>query len=267
MEETDAHTPLEQPPVRFEIERTEDYAQYLLQSKAEILAVLRALVQRRSLVSAYFDHGRSFLLTSLLAVDPEAAGILLDSGRDEAVNRQALLAEQVFLTTELDKVKIQFVVGKLVETRSGGLPAFSTAFPEKLLRLQRREYYRLTTPVTKPVRFVATLRRADRSALVVEASLLDISGGGVGLMATPNLASLLPRGGILTDCKMALPDEGLLVATLGVRNKFEVATRSGARYVRVGCAFIALPGSRMNMVQRYITRIERERKARLSGMA
>ena len=135
------------------------------------------------------------------------------------------------------------------------------------MRLQRREYFRLSTPIAKPVKFVTTLKRPDGSALVVEASLLDISGGGVGLMASPALAALLPRGGMLTECKMTLPDEGLLVANLCVRNKFDVTTRGGSRYVRVGCEFIALPGARMSMVQRYITRVERERKARLSGMA
>jgi hypothetical protein len=41
---------------------------------------------------------------------------------------------------------------------------------------------------------------------------------------------------------MTLPDEGLLVANLCVRNKFDVTTRGGSRYVRVGCEFIALPG-------------------------
>jgi hypothetical protein len=95
--------------------------------------------------------------------------------------------------------------------------------------------------------------------------LLDISGGGVGLMATPSLAALLQRGGFLSDCKMTLPDEGLLVANLCVRNKFDVTTRGGSRYVRVGCEFIALPGARMSMVQRYITRVERERKADASA--
>jgi c-di-GMP-binding flagellar brake protein YcgR len=83
--------------------------------------------------------------------------------------------------------------------------------------------------------------------------LLDISGGGVGLMATPSLAALLQRGAVLSDCKMTLPDEGLLVASLCVRNKFDVTTKGGSRYVRVGCEFIALPGARMSMVQRYIT--------------
>jgi c-di-GMP-binding flagellar brake protein YcgR len=264
MENTDVQA--EQAPLRFEIEQPKEYDQYLLYSRAEIAAILRALMQKRALVSAYFNNNRSFLLTAVLAVDMAADTLVLDCGRESGTNHQALLAKQLLLTAAIDKVKVQFTLGKLSETQHAGLPAFSAALPDKLLRLQRREYFRLSTPIAKPVKFVTTIKRMDGSTLIAEASLLDISGGGVGLMATPSLAALLPSGMVLGDCKMTLPDEGLLVANLCIRNKFDVTTRGGARYVRVGCEFVAIPGARMSMVQRYITRVERERKARLSGM-
>ena len=253
--------------LQFEIEQAEDYSQYLLHSKAEIVAALRSLIQRRALVSAYIEPGRGFLLTSLLNLEADTGTLLLDWGRDDEINRQALSATQLILSAEVDKVKVQFTLSNLLETRLGGRPAFLAALPDKVLRLQRREYFRLSTPIAKPVKFVTTIQRVDGSTLVAEASLLDFSGGGVGLMATPSLAALLPSGTVLSDCKMTLPDEGLLVGKLCVRNKFDVTTRGGARYVRVGCEFLNLPGARMSMVQRYITRIERERKARLSGMS
>lgn len=266
MEETDVQRPAEELPLRFEIEHPGEYAEYLLRSKSEIVSVLRSLIQRRAPLGAYFTQGSSFLVTSVLALDSDSGELVLDAGRDDDVYRQALQAEKLILSATLDKVKIQFALSHLSETWDAGRPAFRAALPDIVLRLQRREYFRLSTPVAKPVKFVATIRRMDASALVVEASLLDISGGGVGLMASPSLAALLQRGAVLADCKMTLPDEGLLVANLCVRNKFDVTTRGGSRYVRVGCEFVALPGARMSMVQRYITRIERERKARLSGM-
>jgi len=52
VEETDVQAQAEKAAVRFEIERPEDYGQYLLHSRAEIAAVLRSLIQRRSLISA-----------------------------------------------------------------------------------------------------------------------------------------------------------------------------------------------------------------------
>lgn len=267
MDETEARLPTGQDTHPFEIEQPENYAQYLLHTRAEIVSVLRSLIQKRSLVSAYFKQGQIFLLTSILDVLPASNELVFDCGRDETINRQALLAGKLVFTTTVDKVKVQFILKELAETLRSGRPAFRAALPDKVLRLQRREYFRLATPVAKPVKFVTLLARPDGTSLVAETSLLDISAGGIGLMATPGLSELLPRGSLLRDCKMTLPDEGLLVANVCVRNKFDVTTRGGSRYIRVGCEFVALPGARMSMVQRYITRVERERKARLSGMA
>ena len=265
MEETGAHAQESGPP-HFEIDQPEEFGQYFLHAKVEVVAIMRSLAQKKSLVSAYFNHGQSLLLTSILHVAAESGEIILDSGNDDAINRQVLLAENFVLSAVVDNVKVQFLLRKLNDYRQGGKSAFRATLPDKVLRLQRREFFRLSTPIVKPVKFVTVIRRPDGSALTVEASLLDISGGGVGLMATPALAEMLPRGMLLKECRITLPEEGVLTANLCVRNKFDVSTRSGARHVRVGCEFVALPGAKMSMVQRYITRIERERKARLSGL-
>ena len=58
----------------------------------------------------------------------------------------------------------------------------------------------------------------------------------------------------------------MLVCNLIVRNAFDVTTKTGNHHLRVGCEYVNLPGTRLTMIQRYITRVERERKARMSGM-
>jgi c-di-GMP-binding flagellar brake protein YcgR len=267
MAENEVQADAEQPLRRFELDQSNDYSQYLLHSKSEILAVFRSLIQKGSLITVHFDHGNAFLLTSMLALTPDNTKFILDVGSDDEMNRKALSAKKLILTTVLDKVKIQFRLESLSAAQNGGRAAFLATIPESLLRLQRREYFRLATPIATPINLIAVARRSDGSAQIIETPLLDISGGGVGLMATPDLAAQLNRGDLLEDCKIILADEGLLVTTLLVRNMFDVTTRTGAQYVRVGCEFVDLSSPRLSMVQRYITRIERERKARLSGMA
>ena len=270
MAETEEHIApavAEQSPPQFELEQPDDYSQYLLHSKSEIVAVLRSLVQKGALITVYFDQGKSFLLTSMIQLNADHESFVLDLGSNDEMNRRALLAKKLILTTVVDKVKIQFSLGALTATQYEGRSAFLGAIPDALLRLQRREYFRLSTPLATPIRLAATIRRADDSALQVNLPLLDISGGGVGLMAATDQAQLLQRGDTLSECKLTLPDEGLLVTSLGVRNMFDVTTRSGTRYVRVGCEYVGLTSARLTMVQRYITRMERERKARLNGLA
>ena len=266
MAESDDRTDAEHTVPVFELEQSDDYSKYLLHSKSEILAVLRTLIQKGSMITVYFDHGRSFLLTSVIALSDDNRHFILDVGSDSEMNRRALLADKLVFTTVVDKVKVQFSLDQLSPTRSGERPALLAKVPEQLLRLQRREFFRLSTPVANPLKLCVTLTRADTSVVQLELPLMDISGGGVGLTVSAEQTELLKRDDTLSDCKIMLPDEGLLVATLRVRSLVEVITRSGARFFRVGCEFIGLPPSRMTLIQRYITRVERERKARLNGL-
>ncbi len=267
MADTEVHSEPAQAPQTIEIEQTDEYSRYLLYSRTEILAVLRTLIQKVALITVHFDQGKSFLLTSMLAFTEDQHGFILDVGADPEMNQKAVLANRLILTAVVDKVKIQFRAEGLSLTSHEGRPAFQGKLPDALLRLQRREFFRLSTPIATPVMMNAVVRRPDGSALSVDIPLFDISGGGVGLMVSPEVAGYLQKGEVLSDCRIRLPDEGLLVAKLVIRNKFDVTTRSGGQFVRAGCEFIEIPPSRLNMVQRYITRVERERKARLSGLS
>ena len=266
MVETSVQAEAEQAPPQFELEQADDYSQYLLFSRSEILAVLRSLIQKNAMITVHFDQGHSFLLTSMIALVAENTGFFLDIGSDDEMNRRALKAKKLIFTALIDRVKVQFSLDKIVATQYGGRQNFLGKIPDKLLRLQRREYFRLSTPIASPLKLRAALTRPDGSALQIEFPLVDISGGGIGLTVSLNQAQLFEKGNILNDCKLMLPNEGLLIASLCVRNLFNVTTRSGAHHVRVGCEFIDLPQARLTLVQRYITRVERERKARLNGL-
>ncbi len=266
MSDNEAQQGHHEDPSNLELEQGDVYSKYMLYSRSEIIYVLRAVMQKGSMITVYFDHGQSFLLTSLLEVEGDSGLLTFDMGSNEEMNRKAVKADRLLFTTALDKVKVQFSLTHLEQIQHGGRPALRGKLPQTLLRLQRREYYRLSTPVANPIRCALTIRREDGGTQPADPPLLDISGGGVGLMLDLAQADDFKVGTVFPDCRMTLPEEGALVATLIVRNAFEVTTKTGNRYLRVGCEYVALPGTRLTMVQRYITRVERERKARLSGM-
>jgi c-di-GMP-binding flagellar brake protein YcgR len=254
------------PPfdLQFEIDLTGEYSQYFLYAKTEILAVLRSIIQKGALITVHFGQGKFFFLSAMIALRPNNTEIIFDVGSNEEVNARALGADKLVFTTLVDKVKIQFSLDRLRREEYEEHPVFVGAVPDRLLRLQRREFFRLSLSIVTPVRLRTTLESEDQA---IDVPLLDISGGGVGLMFPVELAGRLEKGQMMADCRIELPGEGLLVCTLCVRNMFDVTNRSGLRHVRVGCEFVALPASRLSAVQRYIIHVERERKARLNGMS
>ena len=267
MAELDVQTDSFPSPPRFELEQAADYSQYLLRSKSEILAVLRAIGNKNAMITVYFDQGKSFLLTALIALTPDNRGLIFDIGSDEEMNRRALRADKLIFTTVVDRVKVQFSLPGLTTAEYEGRPAFIGSIPHALLRLQRREHYRLATPIINPLILRTMVKRADGVAVGVQMPLLDISGGGLALTATSEQALLLEYGATLADCKLMLPEEPALITTLIVRSLFDVSTRGGAHYVHVGCHYVNLAPAAALMIQRYIIRVERGRKARETGLA
>jgi c-di-GMP-binding flagellar brake protein YcgR len=236
-----------------------EYARYLLHTPQEIVQVLRGVVKERELVTVYFDQGRRFFLSSLIRVEPRENALYLDWGVDEETNRLALAATHLVCVTTQEKVKVQFALEGLERAELDGRPAFRAALPRTLLKLQRREYYRLVIPLRTPLVCFVPLEEET-----LEAAVSDISVGGVGLGSLPANTGLA-LSGCYPGCRLELPGEGLLLATLEVRSLQDVALRAGGLTKRAGCRFVDLPAAQQAMIQRYINRVERERLALVKG--
>lgn len=239
---------------------SEEYAKYLVHSRQEIAQILRALMRQNEIVTAYFNQGQEFLLTSVLDADPDSGRLLLDSGPDPEANRRALASNRFIFVSNQNRIKIQFSTSKLEHIDFHGRPAFRTQFPANLLKLQRREYYRLIAPIRAPLRCIVPDVAGER----VETDVADISVGGVAISGFP--ASIaLAEGLLLPNCRIALPEEGTVQTALEIRNLQQTTRRSGQSVVRAGCVFMGIPAPHQAMIQRYIIRIDRERRALVRG--
>ena len=240
-----------------------EYDKYMLRRPVEVLTVLRGLQEHKSQITIFFNTGQDLLLTMLVAIVGDQ--LIFDVGPDEELNRKAAAAEKHYCVALLDKVRIQFLLRDFAPVLHEGRPAFRCAFPQELLRLQRREYYRLTTPLARPLKCRMSLPAADGTPQVHEATLFDISGGGIGISAPPDTL-LFATGQLVENCRIELPEVGIVTCTVRVCSIFEITLKSGARVKRAGCEFIKLPGPMATLIQRYIIKVERERKARDSGI-
>jgi len=242
---------------------TDEFSQYLLHSRGEMLPIFRRLAGRVSQIAMIFNEGRDMVLSSLMVSGPN--GLIFEWGADAEMNRKALKASKLFCITQLDKVKIQFIVSDVTIIEIDGRPAFRAQMPESLLRLQRREYYRLVIPVLQRLKCKIHFPSVEGKDHLIEADIADISGGGVRLIG---VSSGLPLELDMefAGCHIELPDIGSIITTLHLRSVKETVSRTGMRTQNVGCQFVGLPGSMETLIQRYIMKVERERKARESGL-
>ena len=151
---------------RIELLSTEDDERYQVRDPIEIRHLLSTLVTRRALITARQNPGNQSFLTALLAVNNDGT-LLLDGSAEETINEWVQMAAQLTCITQLQNVRIQFNVDTPVRIAYEGRPAFRTALPGSVLRLQRREFYRLQTPVTQTVNCIIPLSTTtDRKSVV-----------------------------------------------------------------------------------------------------
>jgi c-di-GMP-binding flagellar brake protein YcgR len=236
---------------------------YEITSRREIVSLLRQIGEKNQLVRMLVQGEHDVCVTSLLDMDLDTGTLIVDCSIDRDQNVRILARQKIRFETTLDKIRIVFVVDHIASTTYDNRPALRCAIPTSLIRLQRRESYRMETPVVNPIR--VTIPVVQDSGVGTEVfALSDISVGGVALLDN----KLLLNGGHgqkLTGCVLGLPD-GAVSTTLVVRNTTELTLLNGKHSRRVGCEFLDLSRGSLAIVQRYITKLERERNAKVAGL-
>lgn len=241
-------------PLRIEAEELAGAEQFRVTSKVEIQRLAMQLAEHHELVCIYVDSTDRFGLSSMLAVDERSLTLDMPSG---ALRHEIAAATTLSCVSTLQRVKLQFDCEAVEIIEWQGQPALKVRLPDSVLRIQRRDFYRLTVPLGNPLScFFPTGHGED-----FEVSLVDVSVGGIGILGyVPGLR--LTAGTIYHSVRIELPDAGTVVADVEIRSSYNVTLRNGIKTVRTGGQFINLPGPMQSMVQRYITRVERERIAR-----
>lgn len=238
---------------------TEDLEKFTTNNRREILFYINQLINDGERVSVIFDEGRETVLTVLLHIDDAENMLIFDWGGSEISNRKLMQSERNHFVCAPHGVRNQFSTGLVYETTHKGHRAFATRLPEHYTRLQRREFFRLILPLTR--RPVCSITLADGRPL--ELSVVDISIGGI--------AAELPGGGLpfaigdtIKGARIELKGIGIINVDLEVRNRGEVQ-RGGKTNGRVGCNFINLSRGMEGQLQRFITDVQREERARMGA--
>lgn len=247
---------------------TEDVSPYQIHSRREILSLLRAMQERGQLVSMQVNGGAEAVVTSVLEVNEDEGIVVIDRAPSNLVNQRIIESDNVSFETLLDSIRIIFFSSEVSECLFEELPALSIPVPAVLIRLQRREHYRVPTPVANPLRCTVRIpedQAAGQAATTAVVTVKDISGGGIGVIDEKKLLDNT-IGKIYKACRIDLPGNTTLTVDLQIRNSHEISLTTGKSIRKLGCKFVNPPSATEAAVQRYITKLERERNARATGM-
>jgi c-di-GMP-binding flagellar brake protein YcgR len=242
----------------------ENWHDFEIDSRREIVSLLRAIGEKNQLIRMLVRGEADVCVTSILDIDPDTNSLYFDCSIDPEQNRRILEASRLSFETTLDRIRILFTTEGAEETTYDGGKALQVAIPPSLIRLQRREFYRMPTPVSNPVRATIPIppELGGGSAVV---PLADISVGGIAILDNKMVLGNT-IGHKYLGCRIDLPDIGIVTTGLRVRNSMELTLLNDKSNRRLGCEFIDMSRGNLALVQRYITKLERERNARIAGL-
>jgi flagellar brake protein len=231
---------------------------FLIHSHKEILLTLRAIAQKKTSIIVYFDNEQQFIKSVLLTATDN--GIWIDVGPNDNINDAIQHSDKLTFVTVHQGAKVQFDSQHPTMATYAAHPAFHFPLPEHILRLQRRESFRLPTTLDTPLSCVITTP-TETYIPSCEITIMDISIGGVALKFAEDKIQL-EAGVIYENCLIELPEIGTLTASIKVKNLFDVTTPAGKIVKHAGCEFVQMDRNMSMLLQRYISTMQ----SRLSGL-
>jgi len=237
------------------IHTDEELERCTLTGRREILFQLRNLIRHNERISVTFDEGRQSLLTVLMDLSPNEETLYFDIGGSEESNDAFLKSERCHFAGVVGGIRIQFVgkVPRLVKL--DGKRVFAIQIPKTLLRLQRRDAFRLQLPLLKP--YICRIRRGTPDEIAFPLYDISVCGLGIQVSVKPDVEPMAK----LENCWLDLRESGMFPVTLEVRYVRESESRTSATIWHMGCRFINLPPASETIIQRFMAKIEVERRA------
>lgn len=240
--------------------------QYIVHNPKEVMQILNDLIKHKAMLKVVFNHGADEYLTSVISLDPKTNAVYLDIGIDEEFNRRLLASDHVVFLKE-DGVKIKWTSTHVTEASLKDGKAIKIGLPKDLIRLQRRDFYRFTTPVVNPVMCriqVPDVLNPEEEA-TLDLPLVDVSLGGIGVIASAPLNSAIVVGQAFNGCKIGFPDVGETNLTLMVRSITEIQSKEALTKYRIGFMYVEPSRGNEGLINRYVYILERQAIALAHG--
>ncbi len=240
-----------------------DLAKYLVRNPKQILTYLKMLSTDRCLVSAIFGEGdKDTFLTAIMDIDEKKQTITIDCGPKEYLNKRLLDSAIIKCSTEYKGIKVQFEGRKIIKSGKPGQPAFTIPIPGSIYWVQRRQFYRIKSPLSKNSYCTITFKESEtEEKTTLNIKLYDLSASGFSILNdTAEFSSQFIPSAEFNNCKLVLEKEEPLIISFDIRHKLPQNPNKPGKTERIGCRLTNQTPRTESTILRYMQNIERELK-------
>ena len=137
--------------------------------------------------------------------------------------------------------------------------ALKIEVPQALVRLQRRELFRLKPPMLTPIPCEIPVPDSENPEEIknIQYNLADVSLGGIGLIIQNDLHPAIEVGATFEGCRIDFPNLGQALLNLEVRNIISLNSDKPEEKHRIGLEFKKPSRSSEGLIQQYTFNLER----------
>jgi len=239
----------------------ENISRYLVKNPKLITNYLNTLSKEKCLISAVFGEKKSFL-TAILDIDEKKKTIIIDCGPKEYLNKELLNAGLVDCSADFNGIKVIFKGRKVKKSGTPSNPALSIQIPDLLYWVQRRQFYRVRSPLSKNSYCRIPLQEPENETIqLFNFQLFNLSISGFSITVEDlALTKRIPLNSEFTNCSLVLNETEIHLISFIPRNIIPINPNNPSKGHRIGCEFINITPREENAFARYMQAIEREIK-------
>lgn len=207
----------------------------------------------------YLQADHTQFVTEILSIDWNSGQMWLGTPYEKTLSAQCSISTSYVVVSFPDGVKVQFSGLGILPSQYQGADALRIAIPKTIVRLQRRNYFRVMADEE-----LNSQVKLEIPTVSCPVTLIDISLAGCGLsLQTP--PSLHQAGEVIQDVRLTLPDgEGSMLVELVVRNIKPMADHP--EMVQLGCEMKTVERGSERRLQRFLLATERRQRANLHSI-
>jgi c-di-GMP-binding flagellar brake protein YcgR len=220
-------------------------------------------MKHKCLVGVRFGEGKAFFLTAILDIDQVNNVIVFDYGSKEVLNQQLLNATRITFEANFSGIKASFKGSRLTQGVYNGGPAFTMPIPESIFWMQRREFFRITSPRSKASYCQLTLENQEPINLMLH----DISLTGFSVLNTlTEISDLLVPGTQFEQCRLVLSGTGEDIISFKVCSERIINPDKidALKIQKIGCSFTRITSVFESTVMRHVNQLQRESIQKMS---
>lgn len=224
----------------------------MINSAKEAARYIERIMQERCvLIASSADYNVS-IMTAIVDILDDENEVVFDYSGSEDLDKLIRKSGSLDFTTYIDDVNIAFSSGAAENTVYKGRPAFKINMPSAIQRVQRREFHRVSPPLSERPTCVM-----EYDGHIYKATVIDISIGGIGALIEN---AHFRAGDVIERCVITTPIGIEIEASLkvvSVRKKSE-----GSKEIRYGFTFKDATAFIESNLQKYVFYLERKEVAK-----